>query len=507
MFTPIDKELEPIDMERLFYPRAIGIIGASHNPTGGGYFLQVMKNRYNKPIYLFNPRLKGEKLYGYDVYESVLDVPDEKPIDYVIIGVPAKIVPHILEECGKRDIPFVTIFASGFSEVGKEDLEYKVLKIAKKHGIRIIGPNCIGVYCPESDLYFGRGQSRKAGNFGGVFQSGGLAVNISQLAVSYGCYVSKMVSIGNAIDLSHPQFLEYFLQDDKTAIIGLYLESLRDQIAGRQFMDVAKKCSLNRKPIILWRSGYGEATKKAIQSHTGGLAGKNEIWEAMAKQTGCCLVKNSIELSALAAAFKLTHLPATRRIGLIGIGGGASIEASDTLEKYNIEIPRLTKKTQKKLGRFLPDVNTSFENPLDLGALGAMPHIYYRTIITLDKDPNIDAIVFVKDPERFAGLEDTVAEQMGFEEGFNLTRSFAKYLAKAKRSCTKPMYCVMLKISEGFEEYQSRYRFKLKLLNRNVPVYEDFDLMGTVLDRLCEYREFLQAHGKYPRNSLSNRDN
>jgi acetyltransferase len=496
MFSLSTQERKEIDYKRLFYPRAIGIIGASYSPTGGGYFLQVMKDRFKQPIYLFNPKLKGEKLWGIDVYGSILEIPDDKPIDYVIIAVPAKIVPKVLEECGKKNVPFVTIFSSGFSEVGNEGLEKDVLNIGKKYNIHIIGPNCIGVYCPESDLYFGRGQSKKAGNFGGIFQSGGLAVNVSQLAVSHGCYVSKMISIGNAIDLSHPHFLEYFLKDDKTAIIGLYLESLKNPAQGRRFMDVVKKCSLAKKPVILWKSGFGEATKKAIQSHTGGLAGDSRIWKAMAKQTGCCLVNNSIELAALASAFKLTHLPESRNIGLIGIGGGASIEASDTLEKYNLKIPKLAKKTQIKMGRFLPDVNTSFANPLDLGAMGALPHIYYRTIITLDKDPNIDAIVFVKDPERFSGLEKTMISKMGFEEGVDLTRAFAKYIGKAKRTCTKPMYCVMLKISEGFEEYKSRYRFKLKLLNRNVPVYENFDLVSKVLDQMCNYKEFLEAHKK-----------
>ncbi|TXT63150.1 MAG: putative Succinyl-CoA ligase [ADP-forming] subunit alpha [Promethearchaeota archaeon] len=500
MFSKNTQTREKIDYKKLFYPRAIGIIGASYNPAGGGYFVQVMKDRFKEPMYLFNPNLKGEELYGIEVYGSILEIPEDKPIDYVIIGVPARIVPNVLEQTGKKGVPFVTIFSSGFSEVGNEGLEEKVIKIAEEYGINIIGPNCIGVYCPESDLYFGRGQSKKAGNFGGVFQSGGLAVNVSQLAVSYGCYISKMVSIGNAIDLSHPHFLEYFLNDDKTAIIGLYLESLKNQQQGRRFMDAVKNLSLNRKPVLLWKSGFGEATKEAIKSHTGGLAGDNRIWKAMAKQTGCCLVDNSIELAALASAFKLTRLPATRNIGLIGIGGGASIEASDTLEKYNLKIPKLTNKTAEKMSRFLPEVNTSFANPLDLGAMGALPHIYYRTIITLDKDPNIDAIVFVKDPERFAGLEKTMISKMGFKDGVDLTRTFVKYIGKAKRTCTKPMYCVMLKISEGFEEYKSRYRFKLKLLNRNVPVYENFDLVSKVLDRLCTYREFLQAHGKYPRS-------
>ncbi len=491
---------QDIDFKKLFYPRAIGIIGASYNPAGGGYFVQAMKDRIRIPMYLFNPKHAGEEMFGYEVHSSILDIPKEKPIDYVILAVPAKLCPKLLEECGKKGVPFVTVFASGFSEVGKEDLEQEVLDIASKYNIRIIGPNCIGVYCPESNLYFGRDQSKKAGNFAGVLQSGGLAVNVSQLAVSYGCFVSKMVSIGNAIDLSHPDFLEYFLKDDKTAIIGLYVENLKSQNYGRRFIDAATKCNLNRKPVILWRAGYGEATKQAIQSHTGGLAGNNQVWQAVAKQTGCSLVNNSTELAALASAYKLIHLPATRNIGLIGIGGGSTIEAGDTLENYNLKIPTLEEKTIKKMQRFLPDVNTNVTNPLDLGGQGALPHIYYRTIITLDKDPNIDAIVFVKDPERFKSLEETIISGMGFDENVDLSRSFIKYISKAKRLCDKPMICVMLKISEGFEEYKSRYKFKLKLLNRNVPVFESFDLAGKVLDRMNTYREFLQAYGKYPKS-------
>jgi acyl-CoA synthetase (NDP forming) len=494
------ENIDTIDFNKLFYPRAIGIIGASYNPAGGGYFVEIMKDRYRNPIYLFNPRLAGTELFGLKVYNSILEIPKENPIDYVIIGVPAKTVPKILNEIGQKGVPFATIFSSGFSEVGNEHLETQVLNIAKKYHIRIIGPNCLGVYNPEAGLYIGRDQSKKAGNFGSVLQSGGLAVNVAQLACTYGVEVSKMVSIGNAIDLSHPDFLEYFLIDNRTAIIGLYLENLKNQKNGRRFMKVARKCNLNRKPIILWRAGYGEATKKAIRSHTGGLAGNNRIWQAVAKQTGCCLVNNSVELAALASAFKLIRLPTSRNIGLIGIGGGSTIEAGDTLEKYNLKIPQLTQKTIIKMSRFLPDVNTNFANPIDLGAQGALPHIYYRTILTLDKDPNISSIVFVKDPERFRKLEDSLLGKLGFDKGVDLNREFIRYISKAKRLCKKPMICVMLKISEGFEEYKSRYKFKLKLLNRNVPVFENFDLCGKILNSMNIYREFLQKYGKYPKN-------
>ncbi|MFX1558703.1 MAG: CoA-binding protein, partial [Promethearchaeota archaeon] len=271
-------------------------MGASHDPAGGGFFARAMKDRFRGQIYLFNPSLAGKKLFGLDVYNSILDV--SKPIDYVILAVRASLVPKILEEIGQKQVPFCTIFSSGFREVGKEDLEKKVLNVAREYKIRIIGPNCLGVYNPKAGLYFALEQSRKAGNFGGIFQSGGIAQNISHLAVSYGLYVSKFVSIGNSLDLSPAEFLNYFLTDDYTKIIGIYIENLRSEAQGRKFMNMVKLCNLNRKPVILWRAGYGEATKKAILSHTGGLAGNNKIWDAVSKQTGSPEVNNSNELAA-----------------------------------------------------------------------------------------------------------------------------------------------------------------------------------------------------------------
>ncbi|MFX1390908.1 MAG: hypothetical protein ACFE9Z_12660, partial [Promethearchaeota archaeon] len=262
--------------------------------------------------------------------------------------------------------------------------------------------------------------------------------------------------------------------------------------------NMVKKCNLNRKPVILWRAGYGEATKKAILSHTGGLAGNNAIWKAVGKQTGSCIVNNSNEVAALASAFNLTRLPDSRNVGVIGIGGGSTIEAIDILEKYNLKIPNLTERTINKMKRFLPDVNTNVTNPLDLGGAGIQPNIYYRTILALDQDPNISSIVFIKDPERFQGFQELL-EEMGFKD-MDLNKEFIRYISKAKKVCKKPMYCVMLKINEGFEEYKSRYKFKLKLLNRNVPVFESLELTGIILDKINSYREFLQIHDKYPKS-------
>ncbi|KKN54738.1 hypothetical protein LCGC14_0589380 [marine sediment metagenome] len=487
---------QKINFESLFFPRAIGIIGASYDLSGGGFFARSMKNKFRGPIYIFNPKLSGKHLYGHKVYNSILEITD--PIDYVILAVPARLTPQLIEEIGQKGVPFCTIFSSGFREVGNENLEEKVLEMARKYKVRIIGPNCIGVYNPKGGLYFAFEQSRKSGNFSGVFQSGGIAQNLAQLAVSYGLYVSKFVSIGNSLDLSHVEFLEYFLHDDYTKIIGLYVENLRSIEVGRNFMRAVQNCNLNRKPVILWRVGYGEATKKAILSHTGGLAGNNAIWKAVGKQTGSCIVGNSNELAAVASAFNLTRLPNTRKIGVIGIGGGSTIEAVDIFERHNLQIPPLSDKIVLKMKRFIPNVNTNITNPIDLGGSGIQPHIYYRTILALDKDPNISSIIFIKDPERFGGFAD-ILEEVGYKD-LDLNKEFIRYITKAKRICTKPMYCVMLKINEGFEEYKSRYKFKLKLLNRNVPVFESLELTGSVLDKVNSYREFLQKHGKFPKD-------
>jgi len=490
------QKLNNIEFERLFFPRAIGVIGVSPDLRGGSFFIRCMRGKFKGPIYLFNPKFAGQELYGYKIYSSILDI--EEPIDYVILAIPARLCPKVMEEIGKKGVPFVTVFASGFREVGNETLEQELLNTAKRYNVRIIGPNCLGVYNPRGGLYFAFDQSRKSGNFGGVFQSGGIAQNMSQLCVSYGLYASKFISIGNSLDLSPVEFLNYFNQDDYTKIIGLYIENLRSINQGRQFMKAVKNCNLNRKPVILWRAGYGEATKKAILSHTGGLAGNNEMWKAVGKQTGSCIVNNSNELAALASAFNLTRLSDTRNVGVIGIGGGSTIEAIDILEKYNLKIPNLTEKTVQKMQRFVPDVNTNVTNPIDLGGSGIQPHTYYRTILALDKDPNISSIVFIKDPERFGGFQDLL-EEIGFK-GTNLNRDFIRYVSKAKSVSTKPMYCVMLKINEGFEEYKSRYKFKMKLLNKAVPVFENLDLAGMVLDKVNSYREFLQKHEKFPKN-------
>lgn len=474
------------DFEKLFNPRAVGIIGVNEKRFGGGYFYNCYKNMgFDRPLYLFNPRMKGQRLDNYPVYGSILEIPDEETIDYVIIAVPARLVPKVLEECGMKNVPFVTIFTSGFSEVGNEALENEVLSVAKKHEIRIIGPNCLGIFVPKLKMSFALTLLKpEPGTFGMVFQSGGLAVYVAAMGQSvYGVNPSKAISIGNQIDLTFVDFLEYFLTDDETKLIALYLENIKSMETGRAFLDVVKRLSLSGKPTIIWKVGRGEASREAIQSHTGGLAGSLKIWKAISKQTGGCLVDNSHELINLAMAFEhISSMPINRNMAITAVGGGASIETTDVFEQYHLKVPKLDPTTVEKFKNFLPDVNTIFRNPLDLGGSGADPEVFYRTLVTLDQDPNISAVVFIKT--------------------YDYNHAFLEAITRAYDEMKKPMICIAYKIIDDTGDYAGKILFKREMFDLKVPVFESIEMAAKALDKMVSYREFLDKQENYKKELI-----
>jgi len=465
------------DFEKLFNPRSIGIIGVNEK-RAGRYWVSCFKHSgFDKPLYLFNPRLKGQIIDDLPVYGSVLEIPDDKPIDYVIIAVPARFCPTVLEECGKKGVSFATIFASGFSEVGNRHLEVEVLEIVKKYNIRVIGPNCMGIFVPKNKITFSRGLlSEESGNFGGVFQSGGLAIYIAAKGQSiYGTYPSKILSIGNQIDLNFVDFLEYFMEDDETKIIALYVENIKSKAIGKKFVKVVKELTLKRKPVILWKVGSGEATRETIMSHTGGLAGSLKIWEAVAKQTGALMVKDSNELINLAMAFQhISSMPMNRNMGITTGGGGASIETADTFERNNLKVPKLAPETIEKFREFVPDVNTILRNPLDLGGSMGNPEIFYKTLVTLGLDPSISAVIFIKT--------------------YDFSHIFLETIKRAYKEMKKPLICIAYKIVDDTSDYANKVLFKRELFKLNIPVFESVDLAAKALDKLCTFREFQNKH-------------
>jgi acetyltransferase len=448
------------NFERLFNPRAIGIIGVTEK-WGGGYWVNTFKNsNFDKPIYIFNPRLKGKVIADFPVYGSVLEIPDDKPI-----------------ECGKKGVSFATIFSSGFSEVGNHHLEVEVLEVVKKYNIRVIGPNCMGIFVPKNKITFSRRLlTNESGNFSGIFQSGGLAIYISAKGQSiYGTFPNKVLSIGNQIDLNFVDFLEYFLDDEETKIVALYVENIKSQAIGRRFIEVVTQLTLKGKPVILWKVGSGEATRETIMSHTGGLAGSLKIWKAVAKQTGALMVKDSNELINLAMTFQhISSMPMNRNMGITTGGGGASIETADTFERYNLKVPKLVPETIEKFKEFVPDVNTIFRNPLDLGGSMGNPEVFYRSLLALDADPNLSAVIFIK--------------------VYDFNHTFLETIKRAYNEMKKPLICIAYKIVDDTSDYANKVLFKRELFKMKIPVFESVELAAKALDKMCTFREYQTKH-------------
>ncbi len=357
-------------LEQFFNPKSVAVIGASRskNSAGQGILKSLLKggvfeSKTNKPfkgkIYPINP--KAEKILGLKCYASVLDV--KQKIDLAVIVVPAKIVPFIMKECAQKKIKGVIIISAGFGEVGNHELDKQVLDIAKKSNIKIIGPNCLGLMRPASNLNASFGPCMpKQGKIAFFSQSGALIDSVIDWSLEMNYGFSTVVSLGNKLDLNISDFLLWAENDDETKAIALYVEGIDD---GKEFMKVAKKVS-KKKPIIALKAGRSETGMKAVSSHTGSLAGSYETYKAAFKQSGVHIADNVDELFEMADA--LANLPPCKNnIAIITNGGGAGVLCADHCEEIGVRLAELDKKTIKKLddsGKMHPAY--SRRNPLDL---------------------------------------------------------------------------------------------------------------------------------------------
>ncbi|MBN1787654.1 MAG: acetate--CoA ligase family protein [Sedimentisphaerales bacterium] len=390
-----------MSLEKFFDPASVAIVGASQNAGKVGY--EVLTNMiaagFKGKIYPVNNKTETiEGLKCYPDLESIGQAPD-----LVIIIVPAKIVPAIMQQCAKIKVKSVIIITAGFKEVGQEGqkLEQEVVQIARRAGIRVIGPNCLGLIAPKKRLNasFGGGLP-KEGVIGYLSQSGALLAAILDIANTYGIGFSKLVSIGNKADIDELDLIESFGQDDETRVIAGYLESITN---GNDFMRLAERISQD-KPILLMKSGSTGAGAKAASSHTGSLVGSETAYEAVFSRAGivrCSSIKRQFDF---AQAFASQPLPAGDRVAVITNAGGPGIVAADAIEQHGLVFAALTDETIKKLTRMLPPA-ANVNNPIDV--LGdALADRYKLAIDTVIEDPNVDIILVLLTPQ---AMTDSVA--------------------------------------------------------------------------------------------------
>ncbi len=385
--------MEPGSISVFFNPSSIAVAGASRNPAKPGYqVLLNLKRCFRGRIYPVNPQ--ADSVLGLKAYPSILEVPGD--VDLAVIVVPAPSVPGVVRECGEKGVKGVIVISGGFKETGGEGerLERMVVFIAKKYGMRLLGPNVVGVYVPGTGVNTTFLNPERQGFPGHgpiafLSQSGAFGVAVLDWAAMRGVGISKFVSLGNKADVDEADLLEYLVEDDDTRVITMYVEGVEQ---GRRFMDALKKTT-PRKPVVALKSGRTMEGSRAISSHTGSLAGSDEIYNAVFKQTGVIRAQGMEDLFDAAMALAFQPPPPGNRVAILTVGGGSGVMATDACVSLGLSVPRLSSETQEKLRRILPSI-ASPQNPVDVTGSARDEHLLDPLEILM-RSGEVDIIIWI----------------------------------------------------------------------------------------------------------------
>ncbi|MBN1613620.1 MAG: acetate--CoA ligase family protein [Deltaproteobacteria bacterium] len=471
-------------MDAMFHPKSIAVIGVPRTMEAGwlGLMGSIQAFGYPGRLYPINP--KADEINGLKAYASLTDVPE--PVDLVLVSVPAPLVPAALRDCVASGNKNVHIFSAGFKETGEAEgirLQEEIEDIARKGGLRVIGPNCMGLYVPKARIVTWMSPSGESGPVAFISQSGGHAQDFTHYSSRFGIHFSKVISFGNALTLDSTDFLEYLGEDEETKIITMYLEGIQN---GPKLLRQITELN-RRKPVIVYKGGLTEFGARAVASHTGSLAGGEHIWDALYRQSGAVKVNSLEEMADMLLAF--LHLPPARghRVGILGTGGGIGVAATDTCARAGLEVPVLTEKTQKAFREFVPAAGNSIRNPVDahpaISDLGNLE----KALNILAGDPLVDVMI----------LSIAIDWLFNVEEG-GYVRKLAEYIAEQSRKHTsgKPLVVCWRRFrpDQGMEEVE--HFFQKTLYDAGVPVYDNLSRAAITLSKFADYHRFINTGGR-----------
>ncbi|HWR54276.1 MAG TPA: bifunctional acetate--CoA ligase family protein/GNAT family N-acetyltransferase [Bryobacteraceae bacterium] len=381
-------------LDPFFEPESVALIGATENPgsVGRTVLWNLLSTPFGGTVYPVNP--KRSSVLGIRAYPNVAAIPEQ--VDLAVITTPAGTVPGIIKQCADAGIKCAIVISAGFKELGPEGLalEQKVLEEARKGGIRIIGPNCLGLMNPLSGLNatFARGMALP-GNVGFISQSGALCTAVLDWSLREQVGFSSFISIGSMADVGWGDLIDYLGNDPRTRSILIYMETIGD---ARSFLSAAREVALT-KPIICIKPGRTEAAAKAAASHTGSLTGSDEVLEAAFLRSGVLRVNNISDLFYMAEVLAKQPRPAGPRLAIVTNAGGPAVLATDALVTGGADISHISAETMEELNKILPSA-WSHGNPMDI--LGdAPPERYSKSLEIIAKDPNADGMLVILTPQ------------------------------------------------------------------------------------------------------------
>jgi acetyltransferase len=465
-----------MSLERILKAESVAIIGASKNETKRGFqtIRTLLDEKYPGKIYPVNP--KESHILGFKCYKKMSDI--KEPVDVALVATPARSLPAVLEDCAKNGVKGAVVLAAGFGETGAEGrkLEDEMVAVARKHNIRLIGPNTSGMLNMNDNLNLVGLRNTPKGDIALLTQSGNMALTlITEAKVKSRKGFSYYVGVGNEADLKFHEYLEFFRQDPATKAILMYVEGMRE---GREFLQQAHTTTLE-KPIILLKSGRSSTGKRSAGSHTGALAGISEVAKGAFQRAGIVVIENSDELFPVAET--LSSLPPIKNnsVAILADGGGHATIAADLLTDLGVNIPELNEKTQNRLREILPTA-ASVPNPIDVaGGTDADPSVFADCAEIILKDPNVGGLLIVG---LFGGYGIRFTESLSLME-----EDAAHRMGKMVKKRHKPIVQHSL--------YNSEKPHALELLRYyNIPVFDSIDIASKCVGALAEYGRYLNSY-------------
>ncbi|HEY7742455.1 MAG TPA: CoA-binding protein [Burkholderiales bacterium] len=469
----------------LFEPKTVAVVGAS---TKGGTLPNVFIRRirelgYAGAIYPIHP--SAESVDGLKAYRSLGDTPE--PVDYAYIAIAAAQVPPLLEEARGR-VRFAQVISSGFGEVDEgRELQQTLAAAARAGGMRLIGPNCLGLYTPRGRITFAEVGPEATGTVGVVSQSGGLGTDIIRRGLMRGLKFSGLVTVGNCADIGAADLVEFYLADAQTRVIGLYIETAAD---GRRLFKILRAARAS-KPVVILKGGRTSQGRAAAVSHTGSLAGDDRAWVALSKQTGCVLAETLDGFLDTLLAFQALTPQARqpgRRIVLFGNGGGASVLATDYFARLGLDVRPFERQTVQALAALKLPPGTSITNPVD------------APVGTLQQEEGgvaekiLDAIYATGEPEALV-MHLNLSAFVGRTKDAVLDNLVQAALRVQARFPGQAHFLLVLR-SDGEPALEERKRaFRARAVALGIPVFDEIANAGTALAALAFHERFVQSRG------------